>query len=60
MSTLKYDREQPLGYYKLHNIMNTKDVSDKIYTLYDIDLLLMKAPDWSDEFAQKAKEELEK
>ena len=31
-----------------------------IFTFYDIDLLLMQAPDWTDAQAEKAKEELGK
>ena len=55
---VKYGREKIIGYYSLRNVLDIP--VGKLFKFYDIDILLVAAPDWSDSFARKAGQEIEK
>ena len=55
---VKYGREKIIGYYSLRNVLDIPE--GKLFKFYDIDILLVAAPDWSDSFARKAGQEIEK
>ena len=58
INDIRYGREETLGYFKISNVL--EKTGESIYTFFDIKLLLIAAPDWTDDFKKKAVEELGK
>lgn len=55
---IKYQNKQTLGYFSIKNMLDKP--AGEIFTFYDIDLLLLPSPDWSDAESEKAVEVLQK